>query len=94
MSDDKNEGGLRPRVEKVFFASGDLVVVKHEVPNRPTMIVQSIDKMTMPKKQGEAMSMSSKSSALLGITCIWFATDMSLQVHRFNTKDIKKKRDD
>jgi hypothetical protein len=35
---------LRPRIEKIFF-SGDIVMVKHDIPNRPSMIVQSIDKL-------------------------------------------------
>jgi hypothetical protein len=37
------EKALRPRI--VFFSSGDIVMVKHDIPNRPFMIVQSIDKL-------------------------------------------------
>jgi hypothetical protein len=39
------EKALRPRIEKIFFSSGDIVMVKHDIPNRPFMIVQSIDKL-------------------------------------------------
>jgi hypothetical protein len=38
------EKALRPRIEKIF-SSGDIVMVKHDIPNRPFMIVQSIDKL-------------------------------------------------
>ena len=86
MENNKDEArNLRPRVEKVFFSSGDIVEVKHDIPNKPVMIVQSIDKM--PMKAGDKVS-------LLGVTCIWFSTDLKLQKSRFSTKDIKKVEDD
>jgi hypothetical protein len=74
------EKALRPRIEKIFFSSGDIVMVKHDIPNRPFMIVQSIDKL--PVASGEV--------ALLGVTCIWFSSDLKLQKSRFSTKDIIK----
>jgi hypothetical protein len=73
---------LRPRVEKIFFSSGDIVVVKHDIPNKPFMIVQSIDKL--PVAVGDRI-------ALLGVTCIWFSSDLKLQKSRFSTKDIIKR---
>lgn len=76
---------LRPRIEKVFFSSGDIVIIKHDVPNKPEMIVQSIDKL--PIAAGDRV-------ALLGVTCIWFSTDLKLQKSRFSTKDIIKKHTD
>jgi hypothetical protein len=76
------EKALRPRIEKIFFSSGDIVMVKHDIPNRPFMIVQSIDKL--PVASGDRV-------ALLGVTCIWFSSDLKLQKSRFSTKDIIKK---
>jgi hypothetical protein len=76
------EKALRPRVEKIFFSSGDIVVVKHDIPNKPFMIVQSIDKL--PVTVGDRI-------ALLGVTCIWFSSDFKLQKSRFSTKDIIKR---
>ena len=73
------DNGLRARMEKVFFAAGDRVEVKHDIENKPMMVVQKIDKITM-----------GGGSALLGVTCFWFSSDMKLQSHRFNTKDLSK----
>jgi hypothetical protein len=53
-------------------------MVKHDIPNRPFMIVQSIDKL--PVASGDRV-------ALLGVTCIWFSSDLKLQK---STKDIIK----
>ena len=76
-------GILRPRGEKIFFASGDLVTLKHELSNKPTMLVQSVDKSTMKKDDNNR-------NMLLGVTCIWFSTTGELQKHRFSTKDLIK----
>jgi hypothetical protein len=73
------EKALRPRIE-IFFSSGDIVMVKHDIPNRPFMIVQSIDKL--PFASGDRVA--------LGVTCIWFSSDLKLQKSRFSTKDIIK----
>jgi hypothetical protein len=59
------EKALRPRMEKIFFSSGDIVTIKHDIPNKPSMIVQSIDTVS-----------SGDRVALLGVTCIWFSTDL------------------
>jgi hypothetical protein len=45
-------------------------MVKHDIPNRPFMIVQSIDKL--PVASGDRV-------ALLEVTCIWFSSDLKLQ---------------
>lgn len=84
---DNNEGlrELRPRMEKIFFSAGELVTLKQELPNKPIMLVQAVDKM--PMKEGDRVS-------LLGVTCIWFSKDQVLQKSRFSTKDIKKVEND
>jgi hypothetical protein len=86
---------LRPRGERIFFASGDIVEIKHDLPNKPQMLVQSVDKSTMKVKQyspGEHSDDSDEKDkgTLLGLTCIWFTANGELQKHRFNTKDLQK----
>lgn len=76
---------LRPRIEKIFFSSGDIVEIKHDISNKPRMVVQTIDKL--PMKEGDRVS-------LLGVTCIWFSSDHKLQKSRFSTKDIVKIKTD
>jgi len=65
---------------KVYYHSGDLVVVKHDLPSKPIMLVQSVDKTTMQ---------NTSSGGLLGVTCIWFDKNNAIQKHRFSTKDIQ-----
>jgi hypothetical protein len=80
-NNDKEEKILRPRMEKIFYATGDIVTLKHDIPNNPIMLVQSVDKL--PMAEGDRV-------ALLGLTCIWFSSDFKLQKYRFSTKDVKK----
>jgi uncharacterized protein YodC (DUF2158 family) len=68
--------------EKVFFATGDLVELKKELPNKPVMMVSSVDKTTMTDNGGAPI--------LLGVTCIWFTTGKEIQKARFNTKDLQR----
>jgi hypothetical protein len=53
-------------------------MVKHDIPNRPFMIVQSIDKLP-----GDRV-------ALLGVTCIWFSSDLKLQKAGFPQRTLSK----
>lgn len=66
--------------EKVYFREGDLVTLKHDMPNKPIMCVESVDKATL-KFDGNPK--------LLGITCFWFSENGLLQRNRFNTKDLE-----
>ena len=69
---------------KVFFAPGDTVTLKQDVPNKPVMIVKSIDKVTIRDREAN----HSTKPTLFGITCFWFTTAGELQENRFNTKDL------
>jgi len=81
------ENVLRPKREKVFFAPGNTVKVKHDIENVPSMVVSKVDKITMAEKTTGAV--------LQGITCFWFDKDQRYQTQRFNTKDlIKTTKDD
>lgn len=75
--------------EKIYFSAGDLVMIKHDIPNRPVMIVKSVDKITMAKTSTTSRT-DTTSGGLLGVTCFWFSTNMELQQARFNTKDLTK----
>ena len=66
-------------MEKIFFIEGDLVTLRQDLPNKPVMLVQSVDKSTMAERP-----------MLLGITCIWFTKNNELQKHRYNTKDLER----
>lgn len=67
--------------EKVFFQPGDLVTLKQNIPNKPTMLVERKVEMTFK---------DDKTKTLRGIACRWFTTTGELQKEIFSTKDLKK----
>jgi hypothetical protein len=56
-------------------------MVKHDIPNRPFMIVQSIDKL--PVASGDRV--------VARVTCIWFSSDLKLQKAGFPQRTLSKK---
>lgn len=66
--------------DKVFFMPGDLVTLKQDIPNKPTMLV--VKKETYIYKKED--------QTLKGIRCRWFTKDGVLQEEVFNTKDLIK----
>lgn len=74
--------------EKVFFIPGDVVTLRHDVPNKPIMIVKDKEtKMIKPAKDSEDKI---SKSFFKGIRCFWFSTAGVLQEEVFNTKDLVK----
>ena len=71
--------------EKVFFMPGDIVVLRQDIPNKPTMLV--VKKETMTIKLDKS---SETEDYFKGIRCRWFTKDGLLQESVFNTKDLIK----
>ncbi len=67
--------------EKIFFSPGDVVTIRQDIPNKPTMLV--VKKVNNLMKHSE-----DKEGILRGIRCRWFTTDGRLQEDIFNTKDL------
>jgi|TARA_R110002073_G_scaffold32817_4_gene99187 hypothetical protein len=84
------------RQEKVFFHEGDVVELKQNIPNKPTMIVGSVVKSTRVQEKDSDTDRSSKSKlsyikpVLMGVRCYWFTTSLEIQEKTFNTKDLIK----
>lgn len=70
-------------LERVYFAPGDLCVVRHNVANKPTMWV--IEKNMRSLKNRETGDME---TMFLGIKCRWFDNNGDLQEATFSTKDL------
>ena len=68
--------------EKVFFAPGDCVVLRHEDIKSPIMYV--VEKVSKTYKQGDEMI-----NIFKGIKCRWFDKNMVLQEAVFSSKDLK-----
>lgn len=68
--------------DKVFLKPGDIVTVKQDIPNRPTMVV--IRKESNFFKDNTPAGVST----LKGIRCRWFTTDGHEQQAVFSTKDL------
>lgn len=69
--------------EKVFFAPGDTVTLKQDLPNKPTMLV--VKKETYMFKNRDE-----REPILRGIKCRWFTENGQLQEAIWNTKDLIK----
>lgn len=69
-------------IEKIFFAPGDLVVLKQKALKSPVMLIQ--EKITRQFKQdGEICNV------FKGFKCRWFDKNNVLQEAIFSTKDLK-----
>ena len=72
-------------MENIFYNPGDIVTLKQDIPNKPTMIV--VKKETSLFKHDSRKE--DKKPILIGIRCRWFTTSGNIQEAVFNTKDIK-----
>lgn len=66
---------------KQFFLPGDIVTLKKDIPNKPTMIV--VKKVTKTIRINNLVN-----DYFQGILCRWFTTAGELQEAIWNTKDI------
>ena len=66
--------------DKIYFSPGQVVRLKQDIPNAPTMIVHRVEKNIIRTKD--------KSELLRGIKCRWFTNDGFLQEAIFSTKDL------
>ena len=71
----------------VYFNPGDIVMLKQNIPNKPTMIV--VKKETSLFKH-DSKRLEDKRPVLKGIRCRWFTSTGELQESIFNTKDLQK----
>lgn len=68
--------------DKIFLKPGDVVTIKQDLPNKPTMLV--VRKETTFFKENSLSGMGS----LRGIRCRWFTADGYEQQGIFSTKDL------
>jgi hypothetical protein len=66
----------------IYYNPGDLVQIKHNLPNKPPMVVSNVQK-------ARSIPGGDESSTLLGIKCFWFTKDFLYQEQNFNTKDLE-----
>jgi uncharacterized protein YodC (DUF2158 family) len=71
-------------LDKIYFMPGDIVELKQNIPNKPTMIVVKKKTLTIKPKDED------KTNFLQGMLCMWFTTDGLYQERVFNTKDLRK----
>lgn len=69
--------------EKIYFNPGDLVMVRHEIPNRPIMfVVEKVMRSLINKDTSKGENI------FLGIKCRWFDVNQVLHEELFSTKDL------
>ena len=70
-------------IPKQYFLPGDLVTIKQDLPNKPTMLV-------LKKVTKTFTSNTVKGDYFQGILCRWFTKDGLLQEAVYNTKDLQR----
>lgn len=68
----------------IYFNPGQIVQLKQDIPNKPTMIVVRKETSLFKHNRKE-----DKRSILIGIRCRWFTTSGFMQEAVFNTKDLE-----
>lgn len=66
--------------EKVFFSPGDIVTLKQDIPNKPIMIVNRVERSIMRNRDNKDI--------LKGVRTRWFTENGFLQEALFSTKDL------
>lgn len=66
--------------EKTFFSPGNIVSLRQNIPNKPTMVVYRVERSIIRNKDGRDI--------LKGVKCRWFTKDGFLQEAVFSTKDL------
>lgn len=69
--------------DKIYFVPGDLCQIKHDLPNKPIMMVVRKETSIFKNKEDQ-------NGILKGIRCRWFTTSGQLQEAVWNTKDLIK----
>lgn len=69
--------------QKIYLLPGDIVTLKQDIPNKPTMLVIKKESYIFKNKDMKEMT-------LKGIKCRWFTTNGLMQEATFNTKDLIK----
>ena len=70
--------------EKVFYKPGEVVTLRQDIPNKPTMIVVRKESSMFRNQDGRS------DNSLKGIRCRWFSREGVIQEAVFNTKDLIK----
>lgn len=73
-------------ITNIYFNPGDVVQLKQNIPNKPTMLVVKKETLLFKHSRNE----DDKRSILKGIRCRWFTSTGELQEAIFNTKDLIK----
>jgi hypothetical protein len=69
----------------IYFHEGDKVQIKHDLNNKPEMLVKKVQKARVGRDEEEESK-----SVLLGVTCFWFTDTLLYQQQTFNSKDLEK----
>ena len=71
--------------DKIYYQPGDIVTIKQDIPNKPTMVV--VKKETSKFRQKED---NSREDYFVGMRCRWYTVEGELQEAIYNTKDLIK----
>lgn len=82
-------------LEKIYFVPGNIVIIKHDIENRPKMLVteivtSSVCDLSYIKGFKSDTSRAPKQNSFKGIRCGWYDYYSVWHEHIFSTKDLIK----
>jgi len=72
-------------MDKIYFSPGCVVTIKHDLPNKPVMLVKGKETKTFREYGADGK----ESTFFKGIKCFWFTTEGVYQEEVFSTKDLE-----
>lgn len=80
----------KTNLEKIFFIPGDVVMVRHDIENRPKMIVKTKSQFAVTSTQTKTLDgkVPKPAPSFHGMICYWFSDNKEYMEKVFNTKDL------
>lgn len=75
---------VKDTLEKIYYQPGDIVTIRHNIPNKPIMVVKSKSQFVNAKYNGE----KNPAPHFHGMVCYWFTANSEYVEKVFNTKDL------
>ena len=76
--------------EKIYFIPGNVVTLKHDIPNKPIMLVTEVVTSKIMSNPNYWGGQQETRQYFKGIRCVWFTTNLEMQESIFSTKDLVK----
>lgn len=78
---------VKTTLDKIYYQPGDLVTVRHDISNKPIMVVKSKSQFVNTKYSNDTTK--NPAPHFHGMICYWFTKNSEYVEKVFNTKDLE-----